>query len=162
MDVEGAIELALSLCAEYAEVREERLLRTEIEGSGEVTVSSRYIGGFGVRVLVNGSWGFVSVNSPEDLKSLDELISDVERGFIALSLRGVNALDRATGDFSVVVTPALVIEWGEVRGFSSFELRGNVWELLRNATDVGKGLTRIWFDEGFSLSIPFLRTRVIV
>ncbi len=162
MDAERALELALSLGAEYAEVREERVLKTRITASEDINVSTRSAGGFGIRILANGSWGFVSVNSPEDLKSLDELISDVERGFIALSLRGVNALDRATGDFSVVVTPALVIEWGEVRGFSSFELRGNVWELLRNATDVGKGLTRIWFDEGFSLSIPFLRTRVIV
>ncbi|EEB74459.1 TldD/PmbA family protein [Thermococcus sp. AM4] len=68
MDVERAVELALSLGAEYVEVREERLLKTEITGSEEVTVSTRSIGGFGVRVLVNGSWGFVSVNSPEDIE----------------------------------------------------------------------------------------------
>ncbi|GAB6134744.1 metallopeptidase TldD-related protein [Thermococcus prieurii] len=68
MDVERAVELALSLGAEYAEVREERLLRTGVTGSEEVTVSTRSIGGFGVRVLANGSWGFVSVNSQEDLE----------------------------------------------------------------------------------------------
>jgi len=95
-------------------------------------------------------------------KGLDALISEVERGFIALGLRGANALDPTTGDFSVVVTPALIIERGEVKGFSRFELRGNVWELLRNATGIGRELTRVWFDEGFSLSLPFLRTEVVV
>ncbi|CAI1493227.1 TldD protein, part of proposed TldE/TldD proteolytic complex (PMID 12029038) [Thermococcus nautili] len=68
MDVERAVELALSLGAEYAEVRVERLLRTGVMGSEEVTVSTRSTGGFGIRVLANGSWGFVSVNSREDLE----------------------------------------------------------------------------------------------
>ncbi|NJE60283.1 TldD/PmbA family protein [Thermococcus sp. 21S7] len=95
-------------------------------------------------------------------RTLEELISEIDKGFIALGLRGANALDRATGDFSVVVTPALVIERGEVKGFSRFELRGNVWELLKNATGIGKELTGVWFDEGFSLSLPFLRTGVVV
>jgi len=68
VDVSRVVELALSLGAEYAEVREERLIKTEIAGSDEINVSTRYSGGFGVRVLVNGSWGFASVNSPGDLE----------------------------------------------------------------------------------------------
>lgn len=95
-------------------------------------------------------------------KGLDALIGEVERGFLALGVRGANTLDPTTGDFSVVVTPALVIERGEVKGFSRFELRGNVWQLLKNTTGVGKELARIWLDEGLSLSLPFLRTEVIV
>ncbi|WP_246112354.1 TldD/PmbA family protein [Thermococcus aciditolerans] len=67
MEVEKAVELALSLGAEYAEVRCEELLRAEITASERVDVSARSTGGFGVRVLVNGSWGFASVNSREDL-----------------------------------------------------------------------------------------------
>ena len=95
-------------------------------------------------------------------KSLDALIGEVERGFLALSVRGANTLDPASGDFSVVVTPALIIERGEVKGFSRFELRGNVWQLLKNTTGVGRELTRVCFDEGFSISLPFLRTEVVV
>jgi PmbA protein len=95
-------------------------------------------------------------------EGLDELISDVERGFLALGIRGANAIDPTTGDFSVVVTPALVIERGEVVGFSSFELRGNVWGLLKNATGIGRKLTRVWLEEGLSLSLPFLRTEVVL
>lgn len=95
-------------------------------------------------------------------KGLEELIGEVDMGFIALDIRGANALDPSTGSFSVVVTPALVIERGEVKGFSRFELRGNVWELLKNATGVSRELTRIWLDEGISLSLPFLRSEVVV
>ncbi|GAB6134745.1 TldD/PmbA family protein [Thermococcus prieurii] len=90
------------------------------------------------------------------------LISEIDKGFIALGIRGANALDPTTGDFSVVVTPALLIERGEVRGFSSFELRGNVWGLLKNATGIGRELTRVWLEEGLSLSLPFLRTEVML
>ncbi|WP_168188399.1 TldD/PmbA family protein [Thermococcus indicus] len=68
MDAERALELALSLGAEYAEVREERVLKTRITASEDVNVSTRSAGGFGVRVLANGSWGFVSVNSEKDLE----------------------------------------------------------------------------------------------
>ncbi|WP_099211971.1 TldD/PmbA family protein [Thermococcus henrietii] len=95
-------------------------------------------------------------------KTLEGLISEIDRGFIALGLRGANAIDRATGDFSVVVTPALVVERGEVVGFSRLGLRGNVWGLLKNATGIGRELTRAWFDEGFSISLPLLRTEVVV
>lgn len=68
MDVGSAVEFALSLGAEYAEVRSERLMKTEVRASDEIKVSSRSTGGFGVRVLLNGSWGFASVNSPDDLE----------------------------------------------------------------------------------------------
>ncbi|QDA31813.1 TldD/PmbA family protein [Thermococcus indicus] len=95
-------------------------------------------------------------------KDLDALIGEVERGFIALGLRGANALDRATGNFSVVVTPALIIERGEITGFSRFELSGNVWELLKNTTGVGSELTRIWPGEEVSFSLPFLRAEVVL
>ncbi|KUH34724.1 peptidase [Thermococcus celericrescens] len=95
-------------------------------------------------------------------KGLDGLIGEVEKGFLILGVRGANALDPTTGDFSVVATPALVIERGETVGFSRFELKGNVWELLKNTTGVGSELARIWLDEGLSLSLPFLRTEVVV
>jgi len=68
VDVEGAVELALSHGAEYAEVRFESMMKTEVRASDEIKVSSRSTGGFGVRVLLNGSWGFTSVNSPDDLE----------------------------------------------------------------------------------------------
>ncbi|WP_167911236.1 TldD/PmbA family protein [Thermococcus sp. 21S7] len=68
MDAERAAELALSLGAEYAEVRLERLIKTEISGSDEINVSARSTGGFGVRVLAKGSWGFASVTSEDDLE----------------------------------------------------------------------------------------------
>ncbi|NPA47116.1 MAG: TldD/PmbA family protein, partial [Thermococci archaeon] len=118
--------------------------------------------GNGIRIeerIIDGPHNLTLV--PES-KTLEGLISEIDRGFVALGLRGANAIDRATGDFSVVVTPAPIIERGEVVGFSSFELRGNVWELLRNATGLGRELTRAWFDEGFSISLPFLRTEVVV
>ncbi|AEH25023.1 TldD/PmbA family protein [Pyrococcus yayanosii] len=95
-------------------------------------------------------------------ETLERMIEEVEKGFLALGLRGANALDPVTGNFSVVVTPALIIERGEVKGFSRFELKGNVWELLKTTTGVGSELTRVWLDEGLSLSLPFLRTEVVV
>jgi PmbA protein len=121
----------------------------ESTGNG-IRIEERIIAGSHNLTLVPGN------------KTLEGLISEIDRGFIALGLRGANAIDPTTGDFSVVVTPALVIERGEVVGFSRFELRGNVWELLKNATGIGRELTRAWFDEGFSISLPFLRTEVVV
>ncbi|CAI1493228.1 TldE/PmbA protein, part of proposed TldE/TldD proteolytic complex (PMID 12029038) [Thermococcus nautili] len=121
----------------------------ESTGNG-IRIEERIIAGSHNLTLVPGN------------RTLEGLISEIDGGFIALGLRGANALDRATGDFSVVVTPALIIERGEVVGFSCFELRGNVWELLRNATGIGRELTRAWFGEGFSISFPFLRTEVVI
>ncbi|ASJ12981.1 TldD/PmbA family protein [Thermococcus thioreducens] len=95
-------------------------------------------------------------------ETLERMIEEVGKGFLALGLRGANALDPVTGNFSVVVTPALIIEGGEVKGFSRFELRGNVWGLLKTTTGVGSELTRVWLDEGLSLSLPFLRAEVVV
>ncbi|KQH81471.1 hypothetical protein AMR53_11300 [Thermococcus thioreducens] len=68
VDTKRALELALSVGAEYAEVREERVLKTEIVVSEGLRISRRILGGFGVRVLVDGSWGFSSVNSEKDLE----------------------------------------------------------------------------------------------
>lgn len=88
MDASRVVELALSLGAEYAEVREERLIRTEITGSDGISVSARSTGGFGVRVLAGGSWGFVSVNSPKDLEWAVEKavkLAQVSKGNIKLA-----------------------------------------------------------------------------
>jgi len=83
-----SVDYGRSLGAEYVEVRAQKLFKTllttkdgRVEGAKEGTES-----GAGVRALVNGAWGFVSLGKL-DSKPLTEAVGDAVRLAKATSLR---------------------------------------------------------------------------
>jgi len=83
-----SVDYGRSLGAEYVEVRAQKLFKTllttkdgRVEGAKEGTES-----GAGVRALVNGAWGFVSLGKL-DSKPLTEAVGDAVRLAKAASLR---------------------------------------------------------------------------
>ncbi|HDQ05383.1 MAG TPA: hypothetical protein ENN36_01505, partial [Candidatus Bathyarchaeota archaeon] len=83
-----SIDYGRRLGAEYVEVRAQNLFKTllttkdgTVEGAKEGTES-----GAGVRALVNGAWGFVSLGNP-DSKLLTEAVDEAVRLAKAASLR---------------------------------------------------------------------------
>lgn len=68
-------------------------------------------------------------------KSPEELVSDVHDGLIVYYLQGAHSSNPASGDFSVVATPAWRINKGEVtRAARGVMVAGNIFKLLANVT----------------------------
>jgi PmbA protein len=66
-------------------------------------------------------------------KSPEELISEVNEGLVVYSLQGAHSSNPASGDFSVVATPAWKIKNGEIAyATKGVMLAGNVFQLLNN------------------------------
>lgn len=66
-------------------------------------------------------------------KSPEELISEVKKGLLVYSLQGAHSSNPASGEFSVVATPAWKIENGEiVHATKGVMLAGNIFQVLKN------------------------------
>jgi PmbA protein len=61
------------------------------------------------------------------------------RDFLVYSLQGAHSSNPASGEFSVVATPAWKIEKGIiVHSVKGAMLAGNVFEVLKNVSDLSK------------------------
>ncbi|MCS7115801.1 MAG: TldD/PmbA family protein [Nitrososphaerota archaeon] len=68
-------------------------------------------------------------------KSPQELIGEVDDGLLVYSLQGAHSSNPASGEFSVVATPAWKIKNGEIaHAVRGAMLAGNVFELLKNVS----------------------------
>jgi PmbA protein len=66
-------------------------------------------------------------------KSPEELISEVDEGLLVRYLQGAHSSNPASGEFSVVATPAWRIQKGEIaHATKGVMLAGNVFQLLKN------------------------------
>jgi PmbA protein len=66
-------------------------------------------------------------------KSPDELICEVDNGLLVHFLQGAHSSNPASGDFSVVATPAWKIENGEIaHSTKGVMLAGNIFQVLKN------------------------------
>jgi len=66
-------------------------------------------------------------------KSSEELISEVNEGLLVYYLQGAHSSNPASGDFSVVATPAWKIENGEIAyATKGAMLTGNIFQVLKN------------------------------
>ncbi len=95
LEPEKAVRMALELGADYAEIRAENIERLEIiMRNDELHISTRETGGFGVRVLLNGAWGFFSANSEPDLQKAVKMavkMARINKGNVKLAgIRPVN------------------------------------------------------------------------
>jgi PmbA protein len=66
-------------------------------------------------------------------KSPEELISEVDNGLLVYYLQGAHSSNPASGEFSVVATPAWKIEDGEIaHATKGVMLAGNIFQVLKN------------------------------
>ncbi len=108
--------------------------------------------GNGKRDLRSGgiNIGFHNVVIENGKKSLEDMIAEIERGYFVDGLQGAHSSNPDNGNFAVTANPAFLIEDGEVVGSSVFLIAGNVYELLKQATEASKEQT----------VIPFMNTMI--
>ncbi|ASJ09205.1 TldD/PmbA family protein [Thermococcus siculi] len=103
---------------------------TESTGNGKRDIRSGGISiGFHSTVIENGK------------RPLEDLIAEIDRGYLVDGLQGAHSSNPDNGNFAVTANPAFLIEDGEVKGASVFLIAGNVYELLQQATEVTKEQT---------------------
>ena len=72
-------------------------------------------------------------------KSNDELIGEVENGLLVFGVQGAHSSNPATGEFSVVATPAWKIENGQIAyPVKGAMIAGTIYEVLQNISAIGK------------------------
>ncbi|MEM3565846.1 MAG: TldD/PmbA family protein [Candidatus Bathyarchaeia archaeon] len=77
-------------------------------------------------------------------KSPEELIGEVDEGLLVYSLQGAHSSNPASGEFSVVATPAWKIERGRiVHPVRGVMLAGNVFDALKNIADLANNERKI-------------------
>lgn len=77
-------------------------------------------------------------------KSPEELISQVKEGLIVYFLQGAHSSNPASGDFSVVATPAWKIENGQIaHAIKGAMLTGNIFEVLKNVSALANNERKI-------------------
>lgn len=102
--------------------------------------------GNGMRSFRTGSVGIGAHNMvvrPGN-KSLEDMISEVKRGYLVSSFQGAHSSNPDTGSISVVANPAFVIENGEITGSTVFMLGGNIYDLLSNVSGVSSELKPVF------------------
>lgn len=74
----------------------------------------------------------------------EELINEVDEGLIVYYLQGAHSSNPASGDFSVVATPAWKIQNGEVAyATKGTMLAGNIFQLLKNVSALANNERKI-------------------
>ncbi|MEM3553901.1 MAG: TldD/PmbA family protein [Candidatus Bathyarchaeia archaeon] len=77
-------------------------------------------------------------------KSPEELIGEVDEGLLVYSLQGAHSSNPASGEFSVVATPAWKIERGRiVHPVKGAMLAGNVFDALKHVSDLANNERKI-------------------
>ncbi len=77
-------------------------------------------------------------------KSPEELIGEVDEGLLVYSLQGAHSSNPASGEFSVIATPAWKIEKGRiVHSVKGAMLAGNVFDVLKNVSDLANNERKI-------------------
>ncbi|WP_010478853.1 TldD/PmbA family protein [Thermococcus zilligii] len=116
-----------------------RVYGTESTGNGK-----RDLGSGGINI------GFHNVVIENGKRSLEDLIAEIDRGYLVDGLQGAHSSNPDNGNFAVTANPAFLIEDGEVKGASVFLIAGNVYELLKQASEV----------TGEQAVIPFMTTMI--
>jgi len=89
--------------------------------------------------------------------SLDELISDINKGVLIVGVQGAHASNPETGEVSAVATPAWVIEDGDLKGLSpGLMINMNIYEALKEIEALSKET-----KQQYNLISPWVRFRSV-
>ena len=99
--------------------------------------------------------GFHSMVIENGKRSLEDIIAEIEHGYFVDGFQGAHSSNPDNGNFAVTANPAFLIEEGEVKGASVFLIAGNVYELLKQASEVTKEQTVMPFMT--TIITPFVK-----
>ncbi|MBP1912968.1 metallopeptidase TldD-related protein [Thermococcus stetteri] len=119
--------------------------------------------GNGVRSLATGgiSIGMHNTVIENGKKSLEDMISEIEHGYLINGFQGAHSSNPDNGNFAVVANPAFIIENGEVKGSTVFMMSGNIYDLLNRVYEISKEQKVIPFmGTVVSPSIAFENVRI--
>jgi PmbA protein len=72
-------------------------------------------------------------------RDIDEIMSEIDHGYLITGVQGAHSSNPESGDFSVVGNPAILIENGEpVGAVHGLMVSGNVFDLLKQVKEVAK------------------------
>ncbi|WP_297551404.1 TldD/PmbA family protein [Thermococcus sp.] len=113
--------------------------------------------GNGKRDLRSGgiNIGFHNVVIENGKRSLEDLIGEIERGYLVDGFQGAHSSNPDNGNFAVTANPAFLIENGEVVGSSVFLIAGNVYELLQQASEATREQTVMPFMN--TMTTPYIK-----
>ncbi len=77
-------------------------------------------------------------------KTAEEMISELKDGLLVYFLQGAHSSNPASGEFSVVATPAWQIRKGEVANATkAVMLAGNIFQILKDISELGRNQRQI-------------------
>ncbi|AEC51066.1 hypothetical protein PNA2_0149 [Pyrococcus sp. NA2] len=71
-------------------------------------------------------------------RSKEEIIGEIKHGYLVEGVQGAHSSNPDNGNFAVTANPAYLIEDGEIVGSTVFLIAGNIYELLKQASEVSK------------------------
>jgi len=78
-------------------------------------------------------------------KSPEEIVNEVDEGLLVYYLQGAHSSNPASGEFSVVATPAWKIRNGEItHATKGVMLAGNIFQVLKNISAMADNERKIW------------------
>lgn len=85
-------------------------------------------------------------------KTLDEMISSMDRGIIVAGALGAHSGNIPNGDFSIGLSPGLYVENGEIRGrVKDAMVSGNIYNVLKNVISIEN---KVYNTAFFGLRVP--------
>ena len=91
--------------------------------------------------------------------SRDEMLAETRRGLLVDDLQGAHSTNPETGEFSVVATPAWLVEGGELKPVRGVMLAGNVYDIVKEIDMVGREVRPL--GSFYSPWLRFSRVRVV-
>jgi len=83
--------------------------------------------------------GFTNTVVEPGKRKIQDIISEIDKGYIIRNVQGAHSSNPESGDFSVVGNPAVLIEDGEMVGaVHGLMIAGNAFELLNKCVEVAK------------------------
>lgn len=72
-------------------------------------------------------------------RDIDDIISEIDHGYLITGVQGAHSSNPESGDFSVVGNPAILIENGELMGaVHGLMVSGNVFDLLKQVKEIAR------------------------
>ncbi len=106
-----------------------------IHGTGSTGNGKRDTGSGGVNI------GFHSMVIEKGNRTLEDVVGEIKRGYLVDGFQGAHSSNPDNGNFAVTANPAFLIEDGEVKGASVFLIAGNIYDILREASEVTREQT---------------------
>ncbi len=82
--------------------------------------------------------GFTNIVIEPGTIKLEEMLSEIDYGLLVHDLQGAHSSNPESGEFSVVATPAWLVQRGELKPVRGVMIAGNLYSLLKDITALSR------------------------